>query len=258
MAARAVQLGVGHSLGAWSPRAILRARARLPKVVLEAVARGEAVPAALGSGAGGARHSALGRNGKSAGGAGGAGGAVAVSAIGDRDRTCPNLRVRMTGRGHVAPGGSWIEDADGEPRPNGTGANTPHGVEATTDLADRAHREYRGELLASGRAAMHAVPRQYHKSYMVGPASRRVSVETAIERVEACAHACGLHRGPSMGEAVASVLVRADAAQVRSVVRGTKLKEHYGESEADREEAAAFARHERAVAALLAAAGGGA
>lgn len=174
-------------------------------------------------------------------------GAALERALGDRSRGCANLRVRMTGRQHVGPRGELLEDL-GE-------------VESTTDACDRAHRVYgsgvEAELLASARGVPMARPRQYHSMYMSGPRGRRVSFETVAERTAERAARLGLGGGPAMHEVVRASLGRLDAMNedaARTVVRGQPVRERYGEGAGERRERAAAERHERQVAALLAAA----
>lgn len=248
-----------------------------------------AVLAAAGLGGASLGGASLGQSGVTPHVHGGASGPVlvGVAGVGVPPRVCPNLRVRMTGVGVVVRVGVKSRALGPGPLASGRGAEAPapasaacaswaervasrraanaraaDRLESTGDAADRAHAVYEGELLASARRVPHARARRYHPAYMVGPLGQRVSVETALERVAASAARCGLGRGPSVREAVAASLGRLAAVSegaARGVVEGGRLRERWGEGEAERRERAAAAAHERAVAALLASvrAGGG-
>lgn len=172
----------------------------------------------------------------------------------DSGRACPNLRVRMTGLAT----GSGLVAPDAGPTANGACE-----LEATSDPWDRAHRQYgvgpAAELLVSGKVAIMARPREYHRSYMVGPRGARVSFETMAERTAARAARLGLDRGPTMAQVVQQSLGRLAALDkrgeaARTVVEGQPVRERYAARNLeDQREKLEADRHERQVAALLAA-----
>ena len=221
-----------------------RARARTPKAVLATLGQqGVGVPAQYGPrGVGRAAGTRPGPQARRVR------GVSLERALGDRSRGCANLRVRMTGRQHVGPRGELLEDLGD--------------VEATTDACDRAHRVYghgvEAELLASARGVPMARPRQYHRMYMSGPRGARVSFETVAERTAERAARLGLGPGPAMHQVVAASLGRLGAMSPdaeRTVLRGQPVRERYGEGRGEQRERSAAERHERQVAAILAAHG---